>query len=269
MISLSKDYLIKTEYLSSKGNQLKWNKDNIWHKADNNGYEGLSEYVISKLLKFSNLKQEEYVDYEIEQISYEGKHILGCRSKNFLKDGQKLITLQRLYYATQEKDLNDVIDEIDDTKEKIIYLVNTVESLTGIENFGEYLLRLLIIDTLFLNEDRHFHNIAFIEENDKFLLCPIFDNGAGLLSDTRLDYPLENDEISMIKNVKSKTIIEDFDEQLNVMKQLHKVNIEFSFSDKDIIDILNEVKEYDEKICKRVCKILIHQRQRYLEYFNL
>ena len=30
---------------SSKGNQLKWEKDGIWYKADYTGYEGLAEYV--------------------------------------------------------------------------------------------------------------------------------------------------------------------------------------------------------------------------------
>ena len=48
---------------SSKGNQLKWLKDDIWYKADYTGYEGLAEYVISGLLRFSDLKPEEYVHY--------------------------------------------------------------------------------------------------------------------------------------------------------------------------------------------------------------
>ena len=39
------------------------------------------------------------------------------------------------------------------------------------------------IDALFLNTDRHLNNIAVIRENDKYDYCPIFDNGAGLLSD--------------------------------------------------------------------------------------
>ena len=35
---------------SSKGNQLKWENEGIWYKADYTGYEGLAEYVISHLL---------------------------------------------------------------------------------------------------------------------------------------------------------------------------------------------------------------------------
>ena len=29
---------------SSKGNQLKWENDGIWYKADYTGYEGLADY---------------------------------------------------------------------------------------------------------------------------------------------------------------------------------------------------------------------------------
>lgn len=36
---------------SSKGNQLKWENEGIWYKADYTGYEGLVEYMISHLLK--------------------------------------------------------------------------------------------------------------------------------------------------------------------------------------------------------------------------
>ena len=43
---------------SSKGNQLKWENEGIWYKADYTGYEGLAEYVISHLLIKSTLSSE-------------------------------------------------------------------------------------------------------------------------------------------------------------------------------------------------------------------
>ena len=39
---------------SSKGNQLKWENNGIWYKADYTGYEGLAEYMISHLLMKSS-----------------------------------------------------------------------------------------------------------------------------------------------------------------------------------------------------------------------
>jgi len=267
MIELPTNNLIQPKLKSSKGNQLKWTINGKWYKADNNGYEGLSEYVVSHLLEYSNLDVKSFVKYNVEEIKYKDKIMLGCSSDNFMNKGESLITLQRLYDGMYGKDLRDVLDEIDDNREKAKYLVDSVQILTGIDNFGEYLLILLIIDAIFLNEDRHFHNIAFIESNGKFNLCPIFDNGAALLSDIRLDYPLNENEIKMISAVKSKTIIDDFDEQLNVMEQLYKVKIQFKFSDKDIIDIVNSASYYDEHIKNRIIRILIHQRQKYIEYF--
>lgn len=53
---------------SSKGNQLKWFRDGIWYKADSTGYEGLTEYMISHLLQYSTLNQDEFVIYNLEKV---------------------------------------------------------------------------------------------------------------------------------------------------------------------------------------------------------
>lgn len=39
----------------TKGNQLKFERDGIWYKADNMGYEGLAECVISALLSDTSM----------------------------------------------------------------------------------------------------------------------------------------------------------------------------------------------------------------------
>ena len=40
---------------TSKGNQLKWEQDGCWYKADAFGYESLAEVVCSNILVHSNL----------------------------------------------------------------------------------------------------------------------------------------------------------------------------------------------------------------------
>lgn len=45
----------------------------------------------------SSLKQEEYVLYKTEEISYKRRKYLGCKSENFLPEGWQLITLERLF----------------------------------------------------------------------------------------------------------------------------------------------------------------------------
>lgn len=76
------------------------------------------------------------------------------------------------------------------------------------------------IDSLFLNDDRHLNNIAVLKENDKYDYCPIFDNGAGLLSDTRLS-PMEIDTKSLIKALKARPFNMSFTRQMNSARALY------------------------------------------------
>lgn len=87
MIELFEREIVDDSRQSSKGNQLKWENNGIWYKADYAGYEGLSEYVISGLLFYSNLQPSEYVIYQTEEIKYKNNKYLACKSDNFLPEG--------------------------------------------------------------------------------------------------------------------------------------------------------------------------------------
>lgn len=122
---------------SSKGNQLKWEHEGIWYKADYTGYEGLAD-----------------------------RH---------------------------------------------------------------YLSRLLTIDALFLNEDRHMHNVAVLrDKTGAYHFSPVFDNGCALLSDTTMDYPLSDDIIDLIPEVHAKTLCRDFNEQLDAVEKLYGQTMKFA-----------------------------------------
>ena len=47
---------------SSEGTQVKFRKDNFWYKKDSQGNEGLAEYLASGVLRYSNLKKNEFVE---------------------------------------------------------------------------------------------------------------------------------------------------------------------------------------------------------------
>ena len=66
MVTLFEQDIKTNDRQSSKGNQLKWENDGIWYKADYAGYEGLAEYMISNLLQKSSLLPEEYAVYQTE-----------------------------------------------------------------------------------------------------------------------------------------------------------------------------------------------------------
>ena len=80
MVELFEDHVRQFDRHSSKGNQLKWECDGVWYKADYTGYEGLAEYVISQLLKKSTLDKNEFVVYELEQIKYKRQIFNGAKS---------------------------------------------------------------------------------------------------------------------------------------------------------------------------------------------
>ena len=88
------------------------------------------------------------------------------------------------------------------------------------------------IDAFLLNDDRHFNNIALIYSNNHYKLCPIFDNGSALLSDTKLDYQMDKNIYDLIDYAKPKTFTHDFYEQLQAVEKIYGQQLEFYFNKK-------------------------------------
>ena len=253
---------------SSKGNQLKFERNHIWYKADYLGYEGLTEYVVSQLMHFSSLQDSEYVDYELEQIVYNGKTFNACKSHDFT-DGWQLITLERLLMQVYGRGLNQIVYAIDDHTERLKKIAELVESITKLDSFGPYMVKLITIDTFFLNEDRHAHNLAVLTKDlSDFRLCPVFDNGAALLSDTMLDYPENQDPLLMISHAKPKTFCESFDEQLDIAEALYGEQIHFHFCYHDVEAILDKADIYSQETRRRVLDLIMSQRRKYSYLFT-
>ena len=175
------DYRIDESYrrndagFSSLGVESKYYKDGYWYKQDISGYEGLAEEVCSMVLRHSNI--ESYVEYEACTIN--GRS--GCRSRNFLKEGESIVTFKRLYETANGGNLADHVYAIRDVNERIQFVTDFVKEYAEIDCTG-YLRDILSFDMLVLNTDRHFHNLALIRSDTGYRECPIFDNGASLLS---------------------------------------------------------------------------------------
>ena len=122
-----------------------------------------------------------------------------------------------------------------------------------------------------MNEDRHTHNIAvLVNGKGEYKLCPFFDQGAGLLADTTLDYPLGEDIYELIDSAKPKTFCDSFLDQLDVAEKLYGYNIKFKFSKKDIDAVLDEVPGdmYSDEIIERVRKICYERRRQFSYLFD-
>lgn len=173
---ISNEYIV-TQQGTSEGTQIKYKKGDYWYKKDNRGNEGLVEYLVSNFLRYTDLESEEFVMYEYGTINGQS----GCRSKNFLKHNEELVTLYRLYFNEYGKDLSQVINEMEEMEERIDYVIRFVEKSCGIDIF-KYLGKILTVDMIILNEDRHLNNLALIFDGNSFKPAPIFDNGLSLLT---------------------------------------------------------------------------------------
>ena len=269
MIELFEQDIKTIDRQSSKGNQLKWRNESYWYKADYTGYEGIVEYIVSKLITKSTLHNNEITNYEIEEIQYKRRIWLGCKSINFLPEGWQLITLERLFHNYYGHSLQQAIYKINGDKERLEFLVNQTIRITGLTEFGQYMNKLLTIDAIFLNEDRHTHNIAvLLDSNGEYQYCPIFDNGASLLSDIKLDYPLDESFYNLIETVKAKTFSANFDDQLDASEELYGKNLRFHFTKKDVSNLLKKEQLYSEEVKKRIEDVLFYQMDKYQYLFS-
>ena len=169
---------------SSKGTQPKYFDDGYWYKTDSNGYEGLSEYLAAMVLGHTNI--DDYVAYE--RCVVNGRK--GCRSANFLCEGESFISLERLYNIYTGDSLSNAVMTWKEPCDRIGYVIDFVQEYTGLD-ISRYLSDILSLDALLLNDDRHFHNLGIIADRERnvFRCSPIFDNGSSLLSDFN-KYPL-------------------------------------------------------------------------------
>ena len=234
---------------SSKGNQEKWydQVSDRWYKLDQFGYEALAETVISTVLEQSNIQTDTlftFVRYHMERLRVHGRERTGCSSKNFLQPGQALITINHLLSSYLGKPLREKLVRLPSDKKRIAYLAEATAELTGLELFPQYLTLLFEVDALFCNDDRHLNNIAVIEQNGKFDYCPIFDNGAGLLSNTQLS-PMDILPPALISALQARPFNTTFTRQMNTARSLYGMQLVMpKLTTSDIREVLGPVLNY-------------------------
>lgn len=141
---------------SSKGNQIKWFKDNIFYKLNLFGYENTSEVLISCLLdNISNLIIP-FVEYNNCIIIENGRNLgLGCYSENFKSNNYTELSLARLL-ESENKSLG-------------IGYNDCIEFLSWyLDDAKTYVDTIIILDYITLNEDRHFNNFSLLKKRKYF-----------------------------------------------------------------------------------------------------
>ena len=254
---------------SSKGNQEKWRDGNKWYKLDQFGYEALAEVFTSLLLEHSNISSDtpfRFTSYQMERLLVHGRERTGCSSDHFLKDGESIITLAHLFKQHLGYSLADALGRLSSDKKRMIYLAEETAKLTGLDHFPEYLTLLFEIDALVLNDDRHLNNIAILQKNGKFDYCPIFDQGAGLLSNT-LYAPFGIVPQSLIKEAKARPFQTTFNRQVRTMESLYGTQLQIPrFTRKELYDFVEPLLPYYPQrdqalIADRVCETVLYRQK--------
>ena len=124
-------------------------------------------------------------------------------------------------------------------------------------------------DAFFLNEDRHTNNIALLydTETKEYRLCPFFDMGLSLFSDTREAYPLEEDAWTCRAKIHAKPFERDFDEQLDAAELLCGDHLRFTLPAGRIADVVGEPEGYEKEELARVREVLHVQAGKYRNFF--
>jgi hypothetical protein len=212
------------------------------------------------------------VEYDFELLEKGSQIANGCRSVDFMtQDDDKIVSIERLFQMYRGESAAKAILKYPETEERVRYIVEHVEDFTGLRTFGQYLKQMITVDTLFLNEDRHFHNIAVIQKKDgSYRECPIFDNGAALCSDIKGDYPLSFSIEECYRQIEAKPFSMDFDEQLDAVDVLYgEYRFRAKFTMEDVETVLQELKGiYDEKILERVHEIMRIQMRKFSYLFE-
>jgi len=246
-----KDYRLDGRYevigaSTSRGCQVKYYKDGYWYKVNKYGYENLAEAYSSLLLKY--LYPGTYVEYELCTVN----GYAACRSRNFLKENETLQTFQHIYEIYHGRKIGNYLMGLKDAGSRYAFVADFMREATGLDLRG-YLRRVVNLDLVILNEDRHFDNLAVIYDDLKgvYREAPIFDNGLSLLSDYSKYEPLE-DIRELVQRVSAATFSGSFEQQAMA------VGLDLIIENAEALR--EELSQLPEHRCKQV---LMYQLDRY------
>ena len=250
---------------NANGVQPKYREGNIWYKIDDLGYEGLSESVTSNMLERSNFSN--FVKYSEENFLYQGKLLHGCKSDNFKKDDDTLVTADRLFRSYYGTSVGGICQG-DNVQECIFNFVSETAALTKIneQELGEYVTVMLELDAMIMNDDRHYNNIAFLEHKDgSYDIAPLFDHGKAFMSDAFF-YPETLDISEVIYRCSARTFCEDFTKQMEAAEELYGKQLVFNFNSVD--EVLPDNSVYPDNQIERVKNIIEMQMEKYPQLFQ-
>ena len=258
---------------SSKGNQEKWydKETNAWYKLDRIGFEALSEAVACEILrKYSNIEKElgyQIVPYRIDSVDVHKAKRNASISPNFLKEGQSIQTAYHILKRVLGSEYQKVLADEKTIPNRLKKIVDTIEAISGLQNFGQYLTLLFEVDALIANEDRHLNNIAIIEESGTYQYCPLFDNGEGFMLDN-VKYPFDVETKGLMKHLRAKPFQCRFGTLLSAARELYGTQLKITCTADEISEVIEAYLEWYQPMFRpflkdRILDVMILQMKKY------
>lgn len=164
---------------SSKGNQRKFFYNDYWIKLDNPGCcEGLAESFASRFC--ACIMDFPYVPYGTNTYEYMDEVYVGCDSLNMYgRNDVVFISFRSL--LRQWGIQADIFIKDASIERNIMNVVELAKSRIGLDLL-DYFRRLLFLDCLIINEDRHLMNlgVCYCKTDGMFYEATCFDNGSSL-----------------------------------------------------------------------------------------
>ena len=257
---------------TSLGNQEKWfdAEKNLWYKVDNGHFEALAEAVVCEvLMNFTNIGQIKDVGvahYWVDTADVHGlKQVLSV-SENFKVENESVVTVNTILKKCLGSGYIQEFNKCAGLKDRIVFLVDLVESATGFSGFGAYFTLLIELDALVLNQDRHLNNIALLRSEKVYKPCPIFDCGASFL----LDFNLFRPDIAtkaFISKAQCLPFKSGFTRTVHTVQSLYGKQLEVDFTRNDIELIIDKYLEYYPKqfaylVKERILTVLMTQKKK-------
>lgn len=197
--------------------------------------ENYSEVLVYALYKAMGINTDYFTEYRLVDENT-------CRSKSFLREKDIFMTVSNFLEKSYGSDQYNKLKAKIKTSSILDGIKLLLGALNRIKN-KEFLINMFFIDSIILNEDRHFKNFGIILNKDNIRLCPIWDNGYSLLTTSEISL------VNKLRLAKSSNgiFLKPFDKSANVVfKELEsKVNLTLNWG-MFLSSIPDEIKSSEE-----------------------
>lgn len=197
--------------------------------------EPFNEVIASAIMRRLGIFHVEYT------LSFSNKEPYSL-CENFITPDTELIPAWRVKESVKK----------DNRHSELTHLLHCCDNL-GIPNVKDALDKMLVVDYIIANEDRHYNNFGFIRNADTLQwlgLAPVYDSGTSLWYNTQ----------RVGSHVECKPFRKDHSEQIKLVNDLTWFDQNaLNGLDSEILEILSSSEEVDESRRKAIAKSVLER----------